>query len=147
LTGWILDTNVISETRRSNPNVKVRDWLLDQTEGLRFTTVVSLAEIRFGISQEQNLERVNLLQTWLDSVVRNWFKNRILAVDETTILNWRLISRQAQKSKKSAPPADMLIAAIAITQNMKVATRDVVPFIDAGIPTLNPWTGERFNGA
>lgn len=147
MTGWIVDTNVISETRRSLPNEQVRDWLLDQSQGPRFTTIVNLAEIRYGIHREQDSSRAKLLQTWLDDVVRSWFKNRVLSADEATILKWRLISRQAQIDRKSAPPADMLIAAIAIKQNMNIATRDTAPFVACGIPTLNPWTGERFNGA
>lgn len=55
--------------------------------------------------------------------------------------------RDAQPAESRAPEIDLLIAAIAFENSLPVATRDTKPFIGTGIPVLNPWTVERFNGA
>jgi toxin FitB len=144
---WILDTNVISETHKPKPSPSVQDWILSAKSANLYTTVVNIAEIRFGIVMQQAQDRQQILQDWLDQKIRPWFRNRILDADEQSLLRWRVISKAAIANKHPAPSGDLLVAAIAMTNSMAVATRDTAPFAAAGVPTLNPFTGERFNGA
>ena len=144
---WIVDTNVISEQNKKNPNQNVLEWLSLTLITTLFTTSVTIAEIRYGIALNSDLSRAKSLEIWLEETVRPTFIDRILNVDESVILRWRVISRKLQQARQSTPPSDLLIAAIAIENRCGVATRDVAPFVACGIPTLNPFTGERFNGA
>ncbi len=143
---WILDTNVISEMRVSKPNAGVLSFI-EQYDGKFYTTSINIAEISAGIVKLADSEQSRVLETWLNNSVRPWFSDRVLNVSEECLLRWLVIGKEVQKSKGPTPPADLLIAAVAIQAGMKIVTRDITPFVACGVPTLNPWTGERFNGA
>jgi toxin FitB len=87
------------------------------------------------------------IEIWITETVRPWFGNRVLQVEEGSVRRWLMFLKQAQKQQGSAPHVDLLVAAIVLDKNMSIATRDVAPFVASGVPTLNPWTGERFIGA
>ena len=147
MINWIVDTNIISEQNKRNPNSNVIDWLGRIPFASVFTTEVTLAEIRYGIAIQNNPVKAAGLQIWLDQKVRQTFFGRVLTVDENVIVQWRILSRKVQQQRKPTPPVDLLIAAIAIENTCGIATRDVEPFLATGIPIYNPFTGERFNGA
>lgn len=111
------------------------------------TSTVNIAELRYGIVNQKSAADASQLTLWLENVVRPWFSGRIVEVDEVSLLRWRVLARALERDRRAAPPVDLLIAAIALENNLSVATRDVLPFAAAGVPVLNPWTGERFNGA
>ncbi|MFO1032852.1 MAG: type II toxin-antitoxin system VapC family toxin [Hyphomicrobiales bacterium] len=135
---WIADTNVLSETNKPHPHAAVQAWLDQLPFGSLYTTVVNLAEIRFGISQVADSEKAKRLNHWLAATIRPFFLGRIFGVDEDTVLRWRLISRTAQANRQPTPPGDLLIAAIALQNGCGVATRDVEPFLGTGVATFNP---------
>ncbi|MEQ1930801.1 MAG: PIN domain-containing protein [Parvularculaceae bacterium] len=142
---WIADTNVISETVRPSPEPRVMAWLEATPIERLHTTSVNLAEIRFGVLSQGEPARANALENWLERTVRPLFEGRILQADEDALLTWRTLSKELQRRREPTPSADLLIAAIALIQHCAVASRDARPFAAAGVPTLNPWTGERFN--
>jgi toxin FitB len=144
---WLLDTNIISETRKPKADLAAMNWL-GQLPALQLhTTEVNMAELVYGAeSQEDVLKRRELL-TWVEQAVRPWLKGRIHAVTENVLVRWKHITRERDARQQRAPATDLLIASIAIEQGLAIATRDTAPFVACGIPTLNPWTGERFNGA
>lgn len=144
---WIVDTNIISETRKPKPNRNVVEWISATPTEQLFTTDVTIAEILYGIEMQPDFVKAKSLAIWLEANVRPLFGGRILAIDEIILLRWRIISGKLQVAREPTPPGDLLIAAIAIENSCCVATRDVAPFVSCGIPTLNPFTGERFNGA
>ncbi len=147
MMGWLLDTNVISELKKASPDIKVLEWVASQPSDMLYTSSVNIAEIRFGIVSQADTLRQLKLTEWLEDKVRPLFEERILQATEPALLQWRIFASLAEKAKQPAPSADLLIAAIACLAKLPVATRDVKPFIGAGVPVLNPWTGERFNGA
>jgi toxin FitB len=144
---WLLDTNIISETRRKRQSLDVVDWIASIPSKQLFTSVVSLAELTYGAQQLVNNARREEIEIWIRLVVRPLFADRIFGVHESVLVRWQRITRQSNISGKPSPGADLLIAAIALDNQLSVATRDVDPFIACGVPTFNPWTGERFNGA
>jgi toxin FitB len=144
---YVLDTNVISETHKPRPNPKVIKWLEEQPIEHLFTSSIVLVELRNGaLVCSDEIKRLDLM-TWIDTNVRVWLRDRIIEADEAVLLRWLLLSRRQQERQTTAPPVDMIIAAVAAEKNLIVATRDTNPFVACGIPTLNPFTGERFNGA
>ncbi len=144
---WVLDTNIISELRRPQPNKSVLDWIAKQDANSIWTSRVCLAEIQLGIALQPDLQQKQRLQDWHDDIVLSMFDGKVFDVTEVTLTNWLRNLQDANARQIFAPPVDFLIAALCQTTNSTIVTRDVAPFIACGVPTLNPFTGERFNGA
>lgn len=144
---WLLDTNVISELPRRRAAPTVVQWVSAQSVSLLYISDVTIAELRFGIEICAEIEKRNRLQSWLTETVRAEFVGRILQITENILFRWRLIAHKAGERGGVLPQADALIAATAAEHKLTVCTRDVQPYNIAGVPVLNPWTGERFNGA
>ena len=144
---WLVDTNIISETKKIKKSLQVAEWLASVPIEQLYTSTVNIAELACGVARLENIQSRRELDTWLAGIVRPWFKDRILEVDENALIRWRILTRAADQNGKPSPAMDLLIAAVAFENNMGIATRDTAPFVAAGVPTLNPLTGERFNGA
>jgi predicted nucleic acid-binding protein len=137
--GWLLDTNVISELRKRNCDPKVRHWVESQRSNDLFLSIVTLAEIRFGIERAKDATfRAELLE-WLDTVLLSWFDGRILEITEAVMLEWRRMVERGRAMRHTFSQSDLLIAATAAVSGLAVATRNVADFEKAGIPVLNPW--------
>lgn len=147
MTGYLLDTNVISETRKSNRSQNVINWLSQQELLLLYTSEVTMAELTFGAELTEDLTKRHLLKQWIAETIRPWMQGRMLKVTEGVLLRWRILSAQMKKNHRYSPETDMLIAAVAAENDLIVVTRDQSPFVLSGVSTFNPWTGERFNGA
>ena len=107
---------------------------------------MNIVELRYGASILDDGDKQSTLLIWINDVVTKQFFDRTLEIDEATLMKWRELTRQRESQRQPAPAVDLLIAAVAIQNNLMMATRDVAPFVACGIPTLNPFTGERFNG-
>jgi toxin FitB len=147
MNGYLLDTNVISEMRKPTRSVIVMEWISNQDVRRLFTSDVTMAELCFGAELVDDLAKRQKLKEWIAETVRPWLQERTLKVTEDVLVRWRVLSRHMKKVHRYSPEADMLIAAIAVESDLVVVTRDHNPFAMSGVPTLNPWTGERFNGA
>ena len=80
MRGWLLDTNIISELRKPNPNSKVINFIAAQPSATLFVTDVTLAEITYGIEQLGDAGRRTDLRLWLERNLRPLFAGRILAI-------------------------------------------------------------------
>ncbi|MFM9864773.1 MAG: type II toxin-antitoxin system VapC family toxin [Micropepsaceae bacterium] len=137
MRGWLLDTNVISELRKPNPNATVTTWVDSQPQTSLFASPVTLAEIRFGIERAQEAQRKQLF-VWLETV-RQWLGPNVVAIDEDTLIAWRNILETLRRTGRPVGPPDTLIAASARQQGFCVATRNAEEFVYAGVPVFNPW--------
>jgi toxin FitB len=144
---WLLDTNVISETKKSKKSPDVMSWVTAAPLASLFTSSLNMAELSYGAARLVDIPKRREIETWIAQIIRPWFVDRTIEINENILVRWRVLTRQLDISGKPAPAADLLIAAAAFENRLGVATRDTVPFVACGIPTLNPWTGERFNGA
>lgn len=144
---WLADTNVLSELRKKSPSKTVIRWIKSLDGEDIFTSTLSIVELRYGAHAAATAELRLEISLWIDSRIRPMFDGRILDVSESVLFRWRMMSRTLQVAREPAPPFDLMIAAVAIENDMGVATRDTRPFVPTGVPVLNPWTGERFNGA
>jgi toxin FitB len=88
---WLLDTNVLSEGRKPKPDARVTAFYNAQPLNTLYVSVVNIAEIRFGIELQQDLERRAQLNDWLRLKLRPAFAGRILPVTEDILLKWRLL--------------------------------------------------------
>lgn len=141
MTGWLLDTNVISELRRPRPSARVRAFVADQPLEALFVSSVTFTEIRFGIEAVNDPIRRAELHAWLAHKVRPMFEQRVLEVTEDVMLKWRLLVEDGRKVGHTFSQPDLIIAAIALHHGLTVVTRDTVDYKLARVPILNPWVG------
>lgn len=140
MTGWLLDTNVLSELRRPRPEPKVVQFVSGQPLELLYVSVVTFAEIRFGIELVEDAGRRMELNDWLTNKLRPMFEDRVLAVTEEIMLKWRLLVEDGRHSGHTFAQPDLIIAATALQHGLTVVSRNVGDFERANVPVLNPWT-------
>ncbi len=136
---YLLDTNVVSETLRPNPNTNVISWLeTSQGEDL-YLSVLSLGEIRKGIELLDLGRRKTRLIGWLDHDLPDWFEERFLTVDRRVADRWGTISAQARLDGRALPAVDGLLAATALVNGLSMVTRNSEDFDLPGLDVVNPW--------
>jgi toxin FitB len=139
VTGWLLDTNVVSELRRPKPNAKVVTFVEERPLDLLYVSIVTFAEIRFGIEGVADPSRRAELNDWLANKVRPMFEDRTLPIGDDVMLKWRLLVEDGRKSGHTYSQPDLIIAATAAHYGLTVVTRDTAEFERARVPVLNPW--------
>ena len=142
MTGWLLDTNVISELRRPRPSARVRSFVAGQPLEQLFVSTVTFAEIRFGIEAVGDPIRRAELNDWLLHRVRPMLERRVLEVSEDVMFKWRLLVEQGCKAGHTFSQPDLIIAATALHHGLTVVTRDTGDYTLARVPLLNPWVAE-----
>ncbi len=140
MTGWLLDTNVLSELRRAKPERKVVDFVVAQPLDLLHVSSVTFAEIRFGIELVPDVARRVLLHDWLAHEVRPMFEQRVLEVSEDVMFKWRLLVEEGRRKGHTYSQPDLIIAATALNHGLTVVSRDEADYVRAGVPLFNPWT-------
>ena len=139
MTGWLLDTNILSELRRPRPNAKVVAFVESKPLNQLFVSVVTFAEIRFGIEGVADASRRAELNDWLTHKVRPMFEDRVLPVSEDIMLKWRLLVEEGRKAGHTYSQPDLIIAATTLHYALTAVTRDTAEFERAGATVLNPW--------
>jgi len=135
---YLLDTCVISELVKKSPDKNVLDWLKSTPSENLFLSVITIGEIRKGLSKLPESRRKDSLTNWLNSLIED-YQNRILTIDLMVAENWGNIQGKSEKEGNPMPAIDGLIAAIAYTHNLVLVTRNVSDFESGGIPVKNPW--------
>jgi predicted nucleic acid-binding protein len=139
VTGWLLDTNILSELRRPRPEPKVLAFVASQPLELLYISIVTLAEIRFGIELVPNPARRSDLMGWLTHKVRPMFEQRVLAVSEDIMFKWRLMLEEGRRSGHTFSQPDLIIAATGQHHGITVVSRDIAEYAKARVPAFNPW--------
>jgi toxin FitB len=139
VTGWLLDTNVLSELRRPRPNKKVTNFIADQSLESLYVSSITLAEIRFGIEMVADIHKREVLTEWLIHRVRPMFEGRVLPVSEDVMFRWRVLVEEGRKVGHTFSQPDLIIAATALHHGLTVVTRDTDDFERANVVLLNPW--------
>jgi len=139
VTGWLLDTNVLSELRRPRPEPKVVGFVASRPLDLLFVSTVTFAEIRFGIEGVTDARHRAELNDWLTHQVRPMFDQRVLAITEDIMFKWRLLVADCRKAGHTYSQPDLIIAATALHHGLTVVSRDTSDFKKARVPVLNPW--------
>jgi toxin FitB len=143
VTGWLLDTNVLSEIRRKRPNRRVLAFIAEQRLELLYVSTVTLAEIRFGIELVSDASRRAELHGWLTREVRPLFERRVLDVSEDVLFTWRLLVEEGRKAGHTYSQPDLFIAATALQHGLTVVSRDTREYQRADAAVFNPWDVDR----
>jgi predicted nucleic acid-binding protein len=138
---YLLDTCLISELVKREPNPAVVSWLDEEDEQKLFLSVLNLGELQKGISKLPDNAKKDELQAWvaLDLVER--FAGRILDIDLETALCWGRLQGEAEQAGEKLPVMDSLIAATAAAHGLVVVTRNVRDMERCGVKVCNPWAG------
>lgn len=138
----VLDTNVVSEAMRPEPNPVVRAWLNEQVAETLYLSSVTLAELLFGIGALPDGKRKKGLGEALDGLLE-LFGDRVLTFDTEAARHYVELAVKARAAGKGFPTPDGYIGAIAASKGFIVATRDTSPFEAAGLPVINPWSYQQ----
>jgi predicted nucleic acid-binding protein len=140
VTGWLLDTNILSELRRPRPERKVLAFVATQPLELLYVSSATFAEIRFGIELVTDASRRAALNDWLAHKVRPMFEQRVLAITEDIMFKWRLLVEEGRKAGHTFSQPDLIIAATALHHGLTVVSRDISDYRKAHASVFNPWT-------
>ncbi len=134
--GYLLDTNVISETVRARPDANVMRWLDSLQPEQLHVSVLSLGEIRKGALMVADAARRDKLLDWLENDLAQWFESRVLPVDAAVAAQWAALMADAGQP---LPAIDSLLAATAAQADLVMATRNLRDFDRLGVRAVNPW--------
>jgi len=136
---YLLDTCVISEFTRRQPNERVVRWLSEADEDTLYLSVLSIGEIQHGIERLEDSPRKEDLRHWLENDLILRFDKRILPLDVPTLLVWGELIGKLEREGRKLPAFDGLIAATALAHDLAIVTRNTVDFEPAGVRVFNPW--------
>lgn len=139
MNGFLLDTNVISELIKSEPDRNVVRWIEETEESVLFLSVLTLGEVRGGIERLNPGKRRGRLESWLTADLRRRFQDRILSVNDTIAERWGALSAMSAKKGRPVPVIDGLLAATALHHGLVLVTRNDADVSGTGVQTLNPW--------
>ena len=139
MSGFLLDTNYISEVVRVQPDPSVLRWMETAGESLLNLSVLTLGEIRKGLAALAQGQRRTRLEAWLESELHARFSGRILPIDAAVADRWGWLSAEARRRGKPFSTTDALLASTALHHNLTIVTRNVADFTGLSVPVLNPW--------
>lgn len=140
---FLLDTNVISEWTKPQPDIHVIEWLASVDEDRVFLSVITLAEIRYGIERMPAGARKNSLSAWLENDLPQRFEGRVLIVDAAVADACGRIMHSKSRRGKTPTVPDSLLAATAQVHQLTLVSRSIRDFEGLDLTLLNPWTEHR----
>lgn len=138
----ILDTNVISELWKIEPNPNVLTWIDAQAVETLYLSTITVAELRYGLATMPESKRRTIYQERLEHEVLPTFAGRVLPFDLEASQAYSDLMARARARGKAIGKADGYIAATAAAHSLAVATRDTSPFQAAELNIINPWEAE-----
>ena len=139
----LIDTNVISELWKAEPNPDVLAWMDAQAVETLYLSAVTVAELRFGVATMPEGKRRSIYQERLEKEVLPAFTGRVLPFDLAASRAYADLMVGAKLTGKAIGKADGYIAATASARSLMVASRDISPFEAAGLKFVNPWEAQR----
>ncbi len=133
--GYLLDTNVVSEIYKREPNPRVVSFVDRQSSSALFASVLTLGEMRKGIAKKRraNASAADALETWIEEWERS-YADRILPMDSAVVRIWGCLHRT-----RSLPVIDSLPAVTALSHRLTFVTRNTADVADLGTDLLDPW--------
>jgi len=135
----ILDSNVVSEVWRPRPSSSVLAWLDAQNRFDLYLCAPVLAELHFGAERLPAGRRRDSLRASINQLEVHAYRERILPFDVQAASAFGRVGAIREQVGKRMEPMDAMIAAIALTHGMKLATCDVGDFEGLGLDLINPF--------
>ena len=137
---YLLDTNVLSEAAKPNPDPRVLEWM-GSLDGLdAHISVLTLGEIAKGVSLMPPGPRKDALKSWLAQDLPDRFRGRVLQVDQKVAMVWGELDAGGKRIGRTLPVVDGLLLATAEVHGLTFVTRNLRDCGGRGVPVLDPWT-------
>ena len=136
---YLLDTCVVSELIKKNPNKQVVKWISGTTETNLFISVLTIGELHKGIEKLPESRKKEKLHKWVNCDLKERFKNRIINFDLQVATTWGKIQALSESAGKAMPAIDGMIAAAGIANNFIIVTRNTSDMEISGASLLDPW--------
>jgi len=134
---FLLDTNAISEWIKPRPDTGLMSWMESVDEDRTFISVISLAELRYGIERLPESKRRRELETWTREQLPLRFESRVIGVDWSIAEMWGKLASKNESAGRSKGIMDTFLAATAAVHQLTIVTRNVDDF--PAVKVLNPW--------
>lgn len=135
----LLDTNVVSELRRSDGSDRVKAALQPFDDEALFLSVMVLGEIRQALDQlPEGSRHRGRLAAWLGKL-RDQFAERVIPIDAEIAETWGAMNARLRRTGRSVAAVDGLLAATALVHGLTVTTRNVRHFEPTGVAVFDPW--------
>ena len=139
----LLDTNVLSELWKVEPDREVLSWIDGQAVETLYLSAITVAELLYGLATMTKGRRRSVYQERLEREVLPAFEGRVLPFDLGASRAYAVLMARARAAGKAIGNADGYIAAISVAHGFAVATRDVGPFNAAGVAVIDPWSAKK----
>ena len=139
MSGFLLDTNCISELVRPKPDAQVIEWMDAADEATLYLSVLTIGEIRKGVAGLAQGKRRVRLERWIEVDLQARFAGRIVPIDAPIADRWGSIAAEARRRGKALAVIDGLLAATALHHDLTLVSRNVSDFAIAQVPVLSPW--------
>jgi toxin FitB len=136
---FLLDTCVISELVKAEPNASVLAWLQDADEDSLFLSVLTLGELEKGIARARDLLRKAKLINWVRRDLVERFRGRVLLIDVRIAERWGALVGESERRGAPLPVIDSLLAATSLQHDLTIVTRNTADMQRCGARCLNPW--------
>lgn len=140
---YLLDTCVISELVRLEPDERVLKWVGSAEENALYLSVLTLGELEKGIARLPASARRRKIEAWVRGDLAERFAGRVLAIDAAVAEKWGQSSGASESRGKPLPVIDALLAATSLVHGLVVVTRNTADFERCGARCLNPWESVR----
>lgn len=135
----LVDTMVLSELAKAEPDHRVIRWFTSRAERSLFVSVLTVGEIAKGIEGLAEGKRRRELESWLAHELRPRFEGRILPVDSDVAELWGRLSAERRAAGHPLPVIDGLLAATARHHRLTLVTRNMKDFENLGVVLEDPW--------
>lgn len=139
MSGFLVDTNSISEFVKPEPNPKVKHWFEIADPASLFVSVITVGEIRLGIEDMPLGKRRTDLERWLKTGLPQWFESNLLPITKEIANRWGQLTIAAKRNGITVATNDGLIAATALEHDLAIVTRNIKDFTGLSILLINPW--------
>lgn len=135
MVSYLLDTNVISELRKSQPHGTVRNWFNDISEDDIFLSTLTIGEIRYGIEniKQSKPAKAQELESWLIQL-KQVYQSHIIPISQEIAEAWGHFLKIDVNNT-----IDSLLAATAQVERLTIVTRNIKDFSPYSVPLFNPW--------
>jgi toxin FitB len=137
----LLDTDIIAEMMKPNPDPRVEAWLAAQPGPSLFITTITESELRLAVSMSSPAARREKFTAAIDAMLAEDFAGRVLPFDAAAAIAYAAIAAESRNAGKPLAQFDAQIAGIAKSRGAALATRNPARFEGCGIETVDPWNG------
>ena len=136
---YLLDTCVISELFKKQPDLNVVEWVSNIDETNLFISVLTIGEIHKGIEKLPASKKKDKLHKWVNIDLKERFNNRIIDIDRHVVTTWGKVQARSEFLGQALPAIDGLIASTGIAHDLIVVTRNTKDMEISGVTLLDPW--------